>query len=129
MDSQIEILFHNIKHERTPYIRKLINYEINDKEGFFYFDGYYYVDNKELPKRLIYSVIKNNIVIDDENYEIEVYKKENIEDTSKYGDFEDDDGSIMNICFFPMCEQKIYFKIIKRFDNPKDLFKQLDIIS
>jgi hypothetical protein len=129
MNSSVIIHFFDIKDQRTPYIHQLINYEINDTEGFFYFDGHYYVENKELPKRLIYSIIKNNTVTEDENYEIEVYKRVFIDNIDKEKEIDDEDGSTMKICFFPLYEQKIYFKVIERFDNPKDLFKRLDELS
>ena len=129
MNSSTVIHFFDIKDQRTPYIHQLINYEINDTEGFFYFDGHYYVENKELPKRLIYSIIKNNTVTEDENYEIEVYKRVLIDNMNNEIEMDDEDCSIMNSCVFPLYEQKMYFKIIKRFDNPKDIFKRLDELS
>jgi hypothetical protein len=129
MNSSVIIHFFDIKDQRTPYIHTLINYEINDIEGFFHFDGHYYVKNKELPKRLIYSIIKNNTLTDDKNYEIEVYKRVLIDNMSKEREMDEEDCSIMNSCVFPSYEQKIYFKVIKRFDNPKDIFKRLDELS
>jgi hypothetical protein len=90
----------------SPYIRKL--HELNMEQMYIFYNGYYYIENKFLPKteKLIISVEKNpghNEIT--AMYDIEIYKKEEIADTSVFGH----DG----ICFYPTGDLKLYFRILK----------------
>ena len=112
--------FEFIPRIRTPYINYVIDYVINEKEGYLYFDGYYYIDDSELPRRAFFNTYirsETNEISEDKFYEIEIYKREKYDSTSKYCEVEEDDGSIGNICLFPTHKQKIYFKVIREFND------------
>ena len=51
---------------------------------------------------------------EESHYLIEVYKREIHQKTDKYSETQDDDGEVMNICFFPTCEQTLYFKVLEK---------------
>ena len=127
---------------RDPYIQKLLEYTISETEGIFHFDGYYYVMNEEFPKHIFfntnvrdaepyeeevsskghqakYKILENNF------YEIEIYDREKLKNTSSYDETEDEDGSKMRICYFPTHEQKIYFKVITTFNSFEDFLKRI----
>jgi hypothetical protein len=120
---------------RDPYFQRIIDYQISDTEGYIHFDGYYYVLNEEFPIRTMYNVTlradepyeegetadggtyakyKN---VEDKWYEIEIYDRVKIEDTSRISEIDDEDGQPMRVCFFPTHEQKILFRVIKQFDS------------
>jgi hypothetical protein len=120
---------------RDPYIQKLIDYKISETEGYIHFDGYYYVLNEEFPIRTMfnttlreekpyeegttdeggtYAKYKN---VEDNWYEIEIYDRQKVVDTSRFSEVDDEDGEPMRVCFFPTYEQKIMFRVIKAFDN------------
>ncbi len=120
---------------RDPYIRSVIDYQISDTEGSITFDGYYYVLNEEFPIKTMYNTTlreekpyeegmsedggtyvkyKN---VEDKWYEIEIYDRVKIEDTSKFSEVNDEDGELMRVCFFPTYKQKILFKVIKNFET------------
>jgi len=119
---------------RDPYIRRLIDYQISDTEGSIAFDGYYYVLNEEFPIRTMYNTTlreekpyeegtteeggtyakyKN---VEDKWYEIEIYDRQKVKDTSKFSNIDEDGESVM-VCFFPTYEQKIMFRVIKNFET------------
>ena len=120
---------------RDPYIQKLIDYKINETEGYIHFDGYYYVLNEEFPIRTMYNTTlraekpyeegvteeggtyakyKNE---EDNWYEIEIYDRQKVVNTCRFSEVDDEDGEPMRVCFFPTYEQKIMFRVIKAFDN------------
>jgi hypothetical protein len=120
---------------RDPYIRRLIDYQISDTEGSIAFDGYYYVLNEEFPIKTMYNTTlreekpyeegtteeggtyakyKN---VEDKWYEIEIYDRQKVKDTSKFSEVDDEDGESMRVCFFPTYEQKIMFRVIKNFET------------
>jgi hypothetical protein len=129
------------KDGRDPYIQQLIDYKITETEGCIHFDGYYYVLNEEFPVRTMfnttlraekpyeegetengrYAKYKNE---EDKWYEIEIYDRHKIEDTSTISEIDDEDGLPMRVCFFPTYEQKIMFKIIKRFETFDEFLKR-----
>lgn len=128
------------KERRDPYVQKLIEFNISDTEGFIHFDGYYYVLNEEFPKRIFFNTtvreekpyeeeIRDNghhakyRIMEDMFYEVEVYDREKIVNTSSYDEV-DEDGSKMRICYFPTYEQKIKFRVINKFDNFEDFLKR-----
>jgi hypothetical protein len=89
--------------------------------------------NEEFPKRMFFNTTvtddkpyeekqtENGYVskyktIEDKFYEVEIYDRVKIENTSSYDEV-DEDGHKMKICYFPTHEQKIMFKVLKEFDN------------
>jgi hypothetical protein len=84
------------ENEETPYL-------VEEKFDTRVFDG------KEV--QVPYTLEKYKEI---ENYvqEIEVYRVEDIEDTSVYSNVEDDDGEEMNVCFFPTMKMKLYFRVL-----------------
>ena len=121
---------------RSPSINRLIEYKLSPdtNENYIHFDGYYYVSDVELPKKCFYTTVllepepyieevrkaSHSLTyraIESNFYEIEIYKREKIEDTSEYREIIYCRGSIMRACYYPTYEQKIYFKIIKEFDS------------
>ena len=132
--------------KREPYIEKLISFNINKStnEGFIHFNGHYYVDDSEFPiimpfiiqlhedistkKEIISDSTTHYIfrIVETSFYHVEFYKRETIEDTSVTSVtsvIEDEDGEEMNVCFYPTAEQKIYFRVLKEFDDDKLFFK------
>jgi hypothetical protein len=129
------------KERRDPYVQKLIQFNIFDNEGFIHFDGYYYVMNEEFPTRVFFNTTVREDkpyeeetredghhakykIIEDDFYEIEIYDRIKIENTSSYDEVDEEDGSKMRICYFPTYEQKIFFKVINKFDNFDDFLKR-----
>jgi hypothetical protein len=129
------------KERRDPYIMRVIDYQISDTEGSILFDGHYYVLNEEFPIKTTYNMTlrekepyeegttENGTYakyrnIEDKWYEIEIYDRVKIEDTSKISEVEDDDGSPMRVCFFPTHEQKIMFRVINSFNSSAAFFNQ-----
>jgi hypothetical protein len=137
MSDSREFLFYTKDHRR-PVIDYLLDYAISDEKGYIYFGGYYYVLNDEFPIRIFfrttlyedepYEVIETKYgshkkynKLEEKYYEIEIYDREKIENTSEFGEMEDEDGSTMKVCFFPTHEQKIYFKVIREFKTLEEM--------
>lgn len=129
------------KERRDPYVQHLKEFMIFDNEGFIHFDGYYYVLNEEFPKHVFFNTTVREEkpyeeetkedgyhakyrIIEDMFYEVEVYDRKKIVNTSSYDEVDEEDGSKMRICYFPTYEQKIYFKVINKFDNFEDFLKR-----
>ncbi len=101
--SKIECQFLNIKGQgRAPYVKDLISYDIGDHFGTLEFDGYFYVDDEDLPIHANLCVsVQGNVI----TYKtVEIYMRDKFEDTSR----RDDDG----VCLFPTCRMKVYFRVI-----------------
>ncbi len=128
------------RERRDPYIQKLIEFSISETEGYIHFDGYYYVMNEEFPKRLFFNTTVREDkpyeekqtelglqlkykIFEDLFYEVEVYDRNKIRNTSSYDEVEED-GQKMRICYFPTDEQKLFFRVINRFDNFDDFLKR-----
>ena len=128
------------RERRDPYVEYLIDFQVSETEGFIHFDGYYYVMNEELPKRLFFNTTVREDTpyeeketmygyeckyktVEDKFYEVEIYDRVKIENTSEYDEV-DEDGHKMKICYFPTNEQKILFKIIREFDNFDNFLKR-----
>jgi hypothetical protein len=129
--------------KREPYIQELIDFKVDKstQEGHIHFNGYYYVEDSEFPiimpfitqlhedksskKKILPDGITQYIfnIIETSFYHVEFYKRETIEDTSSISKIEDEDGEEMNVCFFPTAEQKIYFRVIKEFNDDKSFIK------
>jgi hypothetical protein len=139
MDSSVDIFFY-FREDRTPYIEELIDYQISNTEGCIHFDGYYYVQDDELPRRLFFSttvyekepyeiingINKFRILENEKYYEVEVIDRTKIYNTSEYSEVCEEDGSVMRVCFFPTHEQKISFKIINIFNTDKDITQRIN---
>ncbi len=111
---------------RVPYVRELFRYECDGSGGMFEFNGYFYVEDHELPKKYeLYHIKKETSETNQYNtFLIEIYKREEIEDTSVYTptrkqleergeETTDDDDDWGGICFFPTKRQVIYFRVIE----------------
>ena len=100
-----------------PFIKNLIAYEISGNEGYVHFDGKYHVNDghsepehkKYLPQILDMYVFSS----ERRRYEVEVYDRIEIIDTSVTSTIEDEDGVPMHVCFSPTMEQKIFFRILR----------------
>ena len=124
------------KDHRNPYIMNLIDFKISEIEGHLHFNGYYYVSNKEFPKRIFFVTTvredkpykiedKCNMynIIEYKMYEVEIYNREKMKNTSSYDEIDEDECK-MKICYFPTHEQKILFKVIQSFNKFKDFLKR-----
>jgi hypothetical protein len=101
------VSFYNKSYKvKRPYVGEV--FSINIKKGFIEFNGHYYIDKKSLPVKM-----HMNVRDDNENsieYLVILYKKKELEDTSK--SFYDEDAG-GNICLCPTNRIKLLFKIIK----------------
>jgi hypothetical protein len=118
----------------TFYVRKLYDYVNDGENGHIEFNGYIYYDvgnetkynrsltksilcmteysaegivNSDKPEVTTYSFIQHHI------YEVEFYRREIIKNTNAYSTIEEDDGTEMNVCFFPTDRQRVYFKVLR----------------
>lgn len=129
----IQIHF-NTDDSPRPFIDRIFNYKIDGNEGTLEFDGYYYVNDSEeaaakaaaaydrvyshtLPQEVQMIICKDYILT--HAYEIEIYKREKIENTDKFSIVDEPDGSEMSVCFFPTDRQRIYFKILDIMIQPE----------
>ena len=64
-------------------------------------------DEVEKCTRIYYNYLEQ------QNYMIEIYKRVIHECTDEISEIEDDDGSPMNVCFFPTNKQTIYFRVLE----------------
>ena len=112
--------------DKFIFVDTLFHYECDGSGGKFDFDGYYYLNDCDLPKHhnLFYrKTDEAGTVIVDQLYIVEVYRREEIADTSVYtptrrqiearGEVTtDEDDEYGGICFFPTKRQVIYFRVI-----------------
>lgn len=111
---------------RNPFLREVISHE----DGTLVFDGYFYVDQKDLPvERVMVRFGESLTDVDGNNYRtatsaahIEIYEKISGEDTSFYGDPKetdvsgntvDDNDSDEGICFFPTEITTLKYRVLK----------------
>ena len=106
---------------RNPFIQEIKSHEDNT----LVFDGYFYVDNADLPVQRIMVRFGEEYKDDDGNsyrsaitdYHIEIYEKISGEDTSVFSQNEDLSGnrsdSEDNICFFPTEITTLKYRVIK----------------
>ena len=52
-------------------------------------------------------------IISADHYLVQVYKRDIIQNTDVISTIEDEDGSEMNVCFFPTDHQRLHFQILK----------------
>lgn len=105
-----------------PWVGTLYAYDLS--EGVIEYDGYFYRSEERLPVRGHINISK----CEDKPYkveegvhhykyiysyvaEIEIYKHQEIKNTSQYSTIEED-GEEMNVCFFPTHHEKIWFRIL-----------------
>ena len=128
MDIQI-LFFCNDVSQRIPYIHTLYDYHVNmdTNEGYIIYDGYFYVEDDAFPihdicMRVFYfdleqtKVADTNIYTLHDYFDIDIYKREIIEDTSTYSipfttDTTSDNDDIGNVCLFPKNKEKLSFQI------------------
>jgi hypothetical protein len=107
-------------------VGSLTTYDLSG--GFLEFDGYFYVEPEEVaknPKKFFLSMHECEAepwkVEEGTSFykykwqffkEVEVYRIEKGEDTSSYSKVDDEDEGEMNICFFPTCRMKLWFRVI-----------------
>lgn len=109
-----------------PWVGKLIDYELTATGGHITFDGYYYVDDKELPRTHTIDFSKREAkpykVVDGTHHyniefvfsaEIEIHEREIFKITDVISTIEDEDGEEMNVCFFPTKIQRLHFSVLK----------------
>lgn len=106
----IECRFVEIKGQgRVPFVIKLLSYNIGDFEGMLEYDGYFYVDDDDLPIRAeLYISVQdanspNNFNVVTHKI-VEIHTREKLEDTSRV----DSDG----VCLFPTCKEKVSFRVL-----------------
>jgi hypothetical protein len=122
---------------RVPYVRELLSFNINDSDddnindNYMIYNGHFriiddtylpmivdmYINQKEPEPYMIkdnlyyYNYIINN------KYTVEIYKRETLEDSSIF--FNNNDGNIVEnsrICLSPIYKEKIWFKILNKYD-------------
>lgn len=109
---------------RNPFLREVISHEV----GTLVFDGYFYVDQKDLPvERVMVRFGESSTDEDGNTYRssisaahIEIYEKISGEDTSFYGEPKatdisgnDDNDSDEGICFFPTEITTLKYRVLK----------------
>jgi hypothetical protein len=108
---------------RTPYIQELLGISINPitLEGVIHFNGYYYIEDIDLPQKLRmtyrHTTGQNREVVEYLYADVEVYRREKGKATDSYSTIEDDDGEEMNVCFFPTAIQRLYFRVLEIFED------------
>lgn len=106
-----------------PWVGTLYAYDLS--EGMIEYNGYFYRSEERMPLTGHINIGKQEekpYMVENGRYyykyvfsyvaEIEVYRYEEMEDTSQYSEIEEDDGEVMNVCFFPTARQKIWFRIL-----------------
>lgn len=125
--SDVSVMFHSPGHDSCPYVGSLKSYDLSG--GFLEFDGYFYVDEGEIaanPKKFFLQMhecedtpwkVEEGTSFYKYKWqffkEVEVYRIEKGEDTSRYSKVQDDNEGEMNICFFPTCQMKLWFRVVK----------------
>jgi hypothetical protein len=114
---------------RNPFIRELKSHE----NSTLVFDGYFYVDQKDLPIQRVMVKFGEEVIDENgcscrsaiESSHIEIYEKLSGEDTSYYGDHidtvadisgndaSDDDYYEGNICLFPTEITTLKYRVMK----------------
>ena len=120
-------------HSR-PYVKDVIELNIQGTKGYLVFDGYHRVENHPppypeyegrewekphdawLPQPLTMIVIQR-VKNEDILFNICATKREIIECTDTYGKDVDPDGNIMNISLCSTDKQKLYFDIVRSEDK------------
>lgn len=97
---------------KCPWTQKIISH----CDGKLVFDGYFYLEDDTLPvKRVLYY--NNNLQY------VEIFKKQNKENTSEYSDIEEG-----RVCFFPTHIIELEYRVIKDVESNKELDELFDLI-
>jgi hypothetical protein len=108
---------------RRPYVQELLGLSINPitMEGVIHFNGYYYVEDIDLPQKLRmtyrHTAGPDREVVEYLYADVEVERREKGEPTDSYSTIDDGDGEEMNICFFPTAIQRLYFRVLEIFED------------
>jgi len=119
--------------KRRPYVEEVLAYslglDLSQNEGFLEYNGYYYVENSDLPQRHtmnLYKIETEPVWVNmdgdtirtkynfafDYVIDVEIYRREQYEDTSQPClETESEEGSI---CFFPTHRERIWFRILDK---------------
>jgi len=118
----------------TLYIGELFDYKVEGQSGYIEFDGYLYYDlgdetryDRKLSRVLLMAneTSKNGVQDPEDSsitryeclsnhlYEVELTHREILKNTDKLSTVEEDDGTEMDVCFFPTNHQRIHFKILR----------------
>ena len=125
-----------------PFMYDYTEYVNDGKQGHLVFDGHFYVNNsaddiecinwrQRLPLKFTMSYCIPDDkpckkegewnyyeIIEKEKCEIEIYKREVIEDTSVFSDeILEEGGPVEQVCFTPSAKQKIYFNVLKTIEK------------
>lgn len=92
----------------NPFINTLIS----TTDDTIVFDGYFYLDAKDLPvERIMVKNIEKKQTFTESH--IEIYEKISGKDTSSYCDISGSDCDEENICFFPTEITTLKYRVIK----------------
>ena len=110
----------------APYVRNLLDYELTRDGGHITFDGYYYIEDSELPTvhEMYFSKRQPEPYrVDGNTYHyhfdfhmaatIEIMERETGRITDRISKEVDEDGEEMNVCFFPTKIQRLHFRVIE----------------
>jgi len=91
--------------KRWPeHLPKTLYMHITHREKEPYKEEY---DDLDKCTRVFYNIIEEH------KYIIEVYKRITHQCTDTYSEVTDDDGEVMNVCFFPTNRQTLYFRVLE----------------
>jgi hypothetical protein len=96
--------------ERDPYMQRVLSHEHGEEKGTLVFDGYYRIDLKYFP-------IETILRLGDKYYHIEITEKKEGKDTSQYGEIEEPDGEILNVCFFPTSILTLHYNVLVEIES------------
>lgn len=119
------------------FIQTFYKYHATSTEGYIEFDGYLYWnigEEQEFPRTLTRALLTvaeiakegvyNSVTGSTHHellachiYEVEFTRRVLIKNTNSYSTIEEEDGSEMNVCFFPTEHQVLHFRILQ--DIPK----------
>lgn len=121
------------KNDVTLFIQTFYKYHATPTEGYIEFDGYLYWnigDEKEFPRTLTRALLTvaeiakegtyNSVTGSTHHellachvYEVEFTRRVLKKNTNSYSKIEEEDGSEMNVCFFPTEHQVLHFRILQ----------------
>lgn len=95
---------------RCPYTKHI---KIH-KDGLLVFNGYFYLEDQTMPVKRIMCLRKKMLLV-------EIISKKTLEDTSVYGEYDEDLGG--RACFFPTNNIEIQYKVLKEIENNAEFHK------
>ena len=118
------------QNKRRPYVEKVHSYnlDMDVSQGTLEYTGYYYVEDSAFPQQLTMNLYKTEAepawvnmsgdtirtkynFLFDYVIDIEIYRREQYEDTSQPFDDDEDGGQI---CLFPTHREQIWFRILDK---------------